>query len=131
MIDIRDDPGRPISKLLKQYKNPQKGESDTARQYSKQEQRLYERLRYAEYVSEELNIKHLRSRVKYIIAKQRKLKDLCSLCNWETIITAIAFYVKCHYNTNCRTNHIERYKICKKNRLTLQTYSTIITRLKL
>lgn len=129
MIDVTTDQGRPINMLLNIYNTPQKGEPDTARHYTKKEQRLYERLRYTEYVIEELNIKPYTQRVKHIIINIDNLKDLCRRCKWETIITAIAFYIKTYYNSNCKINHIDRYKICKDNNLTLTKYSTIITRL--
>jgi hypothetical protein len=131
MIDLSKDKPRNIKTLLKTYQTPQKGECDKARQYTKRDQRLYERLRYADYVGEELNVKHLKQRIRYIIVKQPRLQDLCTRCRWETIITAIVFYVKCHYNTDCRPYHLERYKICKENDLTLQIYSTVLTHLKL
>ncbi len=129
MINVEGDPGRPIEQLLKQYRTPQKGESDTARTYTKKEQRLYERLNYGDYVCKELGIKHLKQQTRYLICKQPRLKDLYKNIAWETTITAIAFYVKCHY-TKTNPNHLMRYKICKENGLTLQIYNTIITRLK-
>jgi len=119
---------RPISMLLNIYKNPQKGECDSARHYTKKEQRMYERLKYADYVAGELDIQHYARRIKYIIKNIDNFKTLCGVCKWETIIIAIAFYVKC-YNTRTRASEISRYKICKENELTIVCYATIVTRL--
>ena len=99
--------------------------------YTKKEHRLFERLNYADYIMEGLKVKHLKKRVHYIIKKQENLEDLCRSCTWETIITAIVFYTKCHYNSKVYPNYIDRYKTCTDNNLTLKTYSVIISRLKL
>ncbi len=125
MIDCKSDPGRPVGMLLNLYKNPQKGEPETARVYTKKEQRLYERLKYVDYVVNELNIKSFGEEIKHIIRNIDNLKDLCGLCKWETIITAIAFYIKCYHYSNCKNTHVERYKICRENELTFSKFSTI------
>jgi len=129
LIDLKTDPGRSTRFLLDKYAKPQKGESDTARQYTKRDKRLYERLRYVDYVVDELNIKAYKKQVKYIIKNLENLKDLCKRCKWETIVIAISFYIKCNYHTKCKINHIQRYKICRDNDLNITKYSTIITRL--
>jgi|GEM_PF-1439135 hypothetical protein len=128
MIDCNTDPGRPVGMLLNLYKNPQKGESKKLQEDAKQQQRLYERLNYVNYVAEELNIKNHRKRIRHIIKNLDSLNDLCKRCKWQTIVIAIAFYVKCYYH-NCKTSQIHRYKVCRENDLTLSTYSMIVTRL--
>lgn len=130
IIDRNSDPGRPIDMLLKLYEKPQIGESEDVRQYSKGEQRLFERLDFADYVANELNLnKGPKKRIRHIVMNVKKLKDLHGNCSWETIIVAICFYVKTCYHPNCKITHIERYKICRDHGLTLNIYSIIITRL--
>ena len=130
MININEDPGRPINMLLKLYNNSREEEAETTQPTTREERRLYERLEYINHVSNELNLTKIHKlRIRHIVTNIEKLSNLCKKCKWETIITAIAFYVKCYYQQNCNIHHINRYSICKENKLTLSKYAVILTRL--
>lgn len=130
LIDVTSDPGRSIGMILELYDGYREGENTHGNKYTKEDRRLFERLEYINYVCRKLKLTQVhKDRIRHIVINIEKLGDLCKKCKWETIITGIAFYVKCYYHQNCKINHIDRYTICKENDLTLTKYTTIITRL--
>ena len=121
---------RNIEFLLKKYETKQPGEPNGVLGDTKKEWRLKQRLRYADYVLGELNMKGVqKDQVYHLLKTISYLKKLCKNCKYEKIITVICFYIKFCTTPTVKLTHYNRYKVCRKHKLTLEMYSTIVSNL--
>lgn len=121
---------RNIDFLVKKYETKQPGEIDGILGDTKKEWRLKQKLRYADYVLIELNMKGVqKDQVYHLLKTIKNLKTLCKNCKNETIITVICFYIKFCTTPTVYLTHYNRYKICREHKLTLELYSTIVSNL--
>lgn len=123
---------RNIDFLVKTYETKQPGEiwDKEHETKTKREWRLKQKIRYSDYVMDELNMKGVqREQVKQLLHEIPDHKKLCQKCKCEKVITVICFYIKFCTTPKLSLNHFNRYKICKKQNIPLKTYSIIVTNL--
>jgi superfamily II helicase len=89
----------------------------------KQKQRLNEKLRLAEYISNECRLNDFEKKeVKDIIKKIPNFKEICKKCSNEQIITVIALKTRKRY----RKTNIQDFHMWKINELNWRRYSLIL-----
>jgi hypothetical protein len=123
---------RNIEFLLKKYETKQPGEVwETQKETeTKKVWRIKQKLRYADYVLKELNMKGIqKDQVYFIINKISDLQLLCRTCSYEKIITVICFYIKFCTTPKVALMDYNKYKVCREHEMTLELYSKVITNL--
>jgi len=121
---------RNIKFLLNKYKTKQPGEilksENLKKEFSNKKWNVFQKKRTADIIMDSLNLKgSQRERVYYIIEKV-DFNQICRNCSYETIITAVSYYVKKSDNTKIKLGD---YKICKIHNLTEKKLSIIMIRL--
>ena len=121
---------RGLEFLLKKYETKQPGESNGANPDKMKVWRIKQKLRYADYVLNELNMKGIqREQVYHILKDIPDLRKLCRKCKCEPIITVICFYIKYCTTPTVPLTHYNRYKVCREHNLSLELYSKVVSNL--
>lgn len=131
MIQVQyDRKERGIEFLLKKYETKQPGESNSANPKRMKLWRLKQKIRYADYVLDGLNMKGIqREQVYHLLKDIPDLKVLCRKCKDENIITVICFYIKYCTTPKMAITDYKRYNVCREHCMDLETYSKIISNL--
>lgn len=121
---------RSVQLLLDKYETKQPGEiwNKEKETSTKREWRIKQKVRFADYVLNELNMKGIqREQVKHMLNNIKDLKVLCRKCSYEKTITVICFYIKYCTTPKIALNHFNRYKVCREQKITLELYCQIVT----
>lgn len=119
-----------INGLLQKYETKQPGEpykvADLINK-DKKTWRMKQKIRYAQTTMDHMGLKGEQcNQVLHLIKEFPDTKKLCARCRYETVITALYFYVKF---SNTKKRPLSDYAIARENGLTEEIYGRIVTKL--
>lgn len=119
-----------INGLLQKYETKQPGEPNQVARFTNSEMktwRMKQKIRHAQTTMDHMGLKGEQcNQVLYLIKEFPDTKKLCARCRYETVITALYFYVKF---SNTKKRPLSDYAIARENGLTEEIYGRIVTKL--
>jgi len=121
---------RDINKLLQKYETKQPGEPIHIASLTNADMktwRMKQKIRQAQTTMSQMGLKGEQcDQLLHLVKEFDNIKQLCARCPYETVITALYFYVKF---ANTKKRPLSDYAIARENGLTEEKYGRIVTKL--